>query len=152
MDAHDLRPLTKRQLYLPEYLYFGGQFHSMLGLYVCISKFSSLVLADMTNIKAEIPTIDIQPWLSGTNPDLVVDQVRAACQTYGFFQLVGHDIPLEMQQSILDCAKKFFSLPLDQKSLLKKDPVTGRGYEGFGSQSLQATTTTDRKEVSTHPM
>ncbi len=48
----------------------------------------------MAAANSEIPTIDIQPWLDGSNPDGVVKIIRAACMTYGFFQLVGHGIPL----------------------------------------------------------
>jgi isopenicillin N synthase-like dioxygenase len=101
----------------------------------------------MSTVKPEIPTIDIQPWLTGSNPDIVVEQVKAACKTYGFFQLVGHGVPLELQEEILECAKRFFSLPLEAKERLAKDPLTGRGYEVIGSQALNVGEAPDEKEV-----
>lgn len=102
----------------------------------------------MNAIKSEIPTIDIQPWLDGSNPDDVVNRVRDACVTYGFFQLTGHGVPLLMQHEIFDCARRFFSLPMEQKRLLAKDPISGRGYEVIGSQALQDGEAPDQKEAS----
>lgn len=101
----------------------------------------------MGAVKDEIPTIDIQPWLDGSGPDDVVRAVRAACMTYGFFQLVGHGVSLASQGEIFDCARTFFSLPLEHKTALAKDPNSGRGYEAMGSQALQAGQAADRKEV-----
>lgn len=101
----------------------------------------------MSEIKAEIPTINLEPWLNGSDPESVVSEVRSACMTYGFFQLVGHGIPLELQRKAFACSKRFFSLPLEQKLLLTKDPLSGRGYEAIGSQALQAGETPDQKEA-----
>jgi hypothetical protein len=101
----------------------------------------------MTSIKAQIPTVSVKPWLDGSDRDSVVAQVRSACMTYGFFNLVEHGVPLTMQCKAFECARKFFSLPLAQKILLTKDPRTGRGYEGVGSQALQAGAMPDQKEA-----
>lgn len=101
----------------------------------------------MAEIKAEIPTIDIEPWLKGSDPESVVSEVRSACMTYGFFQLTGHGISLDLQHKAFECSKRFFSLPLEQKLRLTKDPLSGRGYEAIGSQALQAGDTPDQKEV-----
>ena len=101
----------------------------------------------MSGVNCEIPIIDIEPWLDGSNPKDVVKAVRAACMTYGFFQLAGHGVPLALQHEIFECAKKFFSLPLEHKMALAKDPVSGRGYEVIGSQTLQIGQAPDQKEV-----
>lgn len=101
----------------------------------------------MKAVKGEIPTINIQPWLDGSNPDDVVNRVRDACVTYGFFQLVGHGVPLSLQHEAFACARRFFSLPMEQKILLAKDPISGRGYEVIGSQALQAGEAPDQKEA-----
>ena len=101
----------------------------------------------MSTIKNEIPTINIQPWLDGSNADEVVSQVRSACVTYGFFQLVGHEVPLALQQQAFECARTFFSLPLDAKMLVSKDKLSGRGYEAIGTQALQPGRPADLEEV-----
>jgi isopenicillin N synthase-like dioxygenase len=101
----------------------------------------------MSHTKAEIPTISIAPWLDGSARDDVVEAVRSACKTYGFFQLVGHGIPLESQKQIFEAAKTFFELPMEEKMKLAKDPISGRGYEAPGTQALQPGQVPDDKEV-----
>ena len=100
-----------------------------------------------------IPTIDISPFMS-TNASKesltrVVDAVRDACTTYGFFQLVGHGVSLETQEKMLDCAKTFFKLSLEQKMevWIKKSGKAFRGYEPSGIQIHQKGLLADTKEV-----
>lgn len=101
-----------------------------------------------------IPLINIAPFLdpqsSEKDRDLVVQQVRDACMAYGFFQLVGHGIPLSMQQGILKCAENFFNLPLEEKNAVHMSRAMGasnRGYEAIGGQQLQQDALPDLKEV-----
>jgi isopenicillin N synthase-like dioxygenase len=90
-----------------------------------------------------IPTIDLSPFLSPSSPqssrDAVITAVRSACQSYGFFQLTGHGIPLSLQRSILHCAKLLFALPLAEKQAMAMSQSMGmskRGYEAVGGQTL----------------
>ena len=106
-------------------------------------------LLNMSSQQAQIPTIDLQPYIDGSNPDDGVSKVRAACETYGFMQVIGHDIPLDVQERAFACAKTFFALPTEQKLALTKDSITGRGYEPLRSQGLQSSDLPDEKEVST---
>lgn len=66
-----------------------------------------------------IPTVDISPYLAPDSSqearDAVVAAVGDACIMYGFFQLVGHGVPLELQEKALQCSGDFFSLPMDEK-------------------------------------
>jgi isopenicillin N synthase-like dioxygenase len=99
-----------------------------------------------------IPTIDISPYLEDASTDAarrVVDDVRNACMTAGFFSLVGHGIPREMQHAVLDAARRFFDLPLAEKEALRHPLIKNRGYEIIGSQTLQEDTLPDLKEVRT---
>lgn len=105
-------------------------------------------------IQHEIPVIDISPFLSPSasqaDKDAVVDSVRDACTTYGFFQLTGHGIPLELQNTMLDCARAFFDLPQEKKDALSLKNAIGlssRGYEIIGGQTLQTGMLPDLKEV-----
>ncbi|KAH8674589.1 hypothetical protein BGZ60DRAFT_526544 [Tricladium varicosporioides] len=100
-----------------------------------------------------IPVIDISPYMSRTATLLergkVVTAIRDACIEYGFFQLVGHNIPLEIQETALNCAKRFFNLPLEQKQALSMKNAMGecgRGYEMIGGQVLEAGKLPDFKE------
>jgi isopenicillin N synthase-like dioxygenase len=102
----------------------------------------------------EIPLINISPFLDASASDAsrnaVVDQVRDACMTYGFFQLEGHGVPLHLQEKMIECAKLFFDLPLEKKTAVGMDKAMGksnRGYEVIGGQTLQPDTLPDLKEV-----
>ncbi|KAH6886308.1 hypothetical protein B0T10DRAFT_607996 [Thelonectria olida] len=99
--------------------------------------------------KLEIPIIDFSGFYSG-NPaekQKVVDQVRASCLYNGFFQIIGHSVPLEQQKFVMDGAKKFFSMPLEEKKKVSKDNNTwNRGYEMLRSQILEEGTQPELKE------
>lgn len=106
----------------------------------------------------EIPTINISPFLDLSTGreerDAVVAQVRDACRVYGFFQLEGHGVPLELQTKMLECSKKFFDLPLEDKKKVGMEHAMGssnRGYEVLGGQKLQAGALPDMKEVRAIP-
>lgn len=95
-----------------------------------------------------IPTIDVEPYLrhpGSSEAAGVVEQVRAACSTSGFFQLVGHGVPRALQQQAFAAARTFFELPDEEKR--KVGGVPGRGYEVIGTQVLEEGKQPDLKEV-----
>ncbi|CZR68452.1 related to gibberellin 20-oxidase [Phialocephala subalpina] len=107
----------------------------------------------MALIQNSIPVIDLSPWTCRNSTVLerghVVAAIRDACTEYGFFQLIGHGIPLEDQQKALECAKMFFDLPIGEKlELSMKNAMgeCGRGYERFGGQVLEEGKLPDAKE------
>lgn len=76
-----------------------------------------------------------------------MDQIRASCLHHGFFQIVGHGVPLEQQTAVMDAAKQFFALPQADKDAVSKDNNTwNRGYERLRSQILEAGTEPELKE------
>lgn len=97
-----------------------------------------------------IPIVDLSAFLQGkVESEAVQDlvkQIRLACSTSGFFQIVGHGVSLAMQDSALRASKALFSLPEEEKLKLKERP--GIGYETFGAQILEAGRKPDLKEVS----
>ena len=74
--------------------------------------------------KDEIPVID----LSNPNTEQLLQQILRACTTWGFFQLINHDIPLELIQSYRDSKARFFSMPYETKLKLKRNAQNARGY------------------------
>ena len=105
-------------------------------------------------IKAAIPTVDIAPWLSPDASqqakDDVVQQVKEACSTYGFFNLVGHGVPVEAQKKAWAASKLFFDQPLEKKMKVSVDKSMGkafRGYEPSLIQTHQEGLLPDTKEV-----
>ncbi|CAK7236511.1 hypothetical protein SBRCBS47491_009661 [Sporothrix bragantina] len=100
----------------------------------------------------QIPTIDIGPFLADPSSEAaakVVADVRTACMTAGFFSLVGHNVPRDLQQRLLAACETLFSLPLDTKKALRPPegtPLLNRGYELIGAQVLQEGALPDLKE------
>lgn len=45
----------------------------------------------------------------------VVDAIGAACQEFGFFQIVGHGMSSALQNQLQQCASGYFSLPRAKK-------------------------------------
>lgn len=115
---------------------------------------SSFLMATIPNAGSKpefsIPVVDLSAYLHDNENvnelDSVVNQIRSACSTSGFFQIVGHGISQAMQDSVLSASKALFSLAEEEKLKLKGKP--GVGYETFGSQILEAGKKPDLKEVS----
>ena len=48
-----------------------------------------------------IPIIDITPLVSrGAKQESVVNEIRDACETVGFFYVIGHGISLDIQTKV----------------------------------------------------
>jgi isopenicillin N synthase-like dioxygenase len=97
-----------------------------------------------------IPTVDLGPYLQDPSSEAsakVVEQVRQACITSGFFQIVNHGISKELQGAVKKAAETFFALPLEDKKKNKHPTLKNRGYELIGSQALQEDALPDLKEV-----
>jgi isopenicillin N synthase-like dioxygenase len=50
----------------------------------------------------------------------LVNDVRDCCLHNGFFQIVGHRVPAQVQQDVLESLKAFFSLPQGEKEKVHK--------------------------------
>ena len=66
----------------------------------------------------DAPPIDLSK-LNGLEHEKVVDEIVRAAETLGFFQVVNHGVPLELLESLKHTAHKFFSLPLEKKTLYR---------------------------------
>jgi isopenicillin N synthase-like dioxygenase len=100
---------------------------------------------------AEIPIINVSAFLDPSSSPAarskVVDQVKVACSHYGFLQIIGHGIPIELQRRILGCCKTLFDLPLALKEAVSlKNSPSRHGYEGMREQLLDKTALPDDKE------
>ena len=97
-----------------------------------------------------VPTVNIAPYLadpSSAEADKIIGQIRQACVSTGFFQIVGHGISKELQQSVFAAAAKFFALPFDEKKKLDAKKTVGhRGYDVLATQSYEPDVLPDLKE------
>lgn len=89
-----------------------------------------------------LPLIEITPFLEDPRSEAaqrVIDDVRRACRSTGFFQMKGHGVSPELQKRMFEASAKFFSIPAKEKLRLdcRKNPGF-RGYDVMGSQSYEA--------------
>jgi isopenicillin N synthase-like dioxygenase len=88
-------------------------------------------------MKTEVPIIDLQPYLTGTDKKQVVDQVAEACRTTGFLVVSGHGVPKEVIHDMLDASERFFALDSEAKMAVRPtDPAIFRGYSPLANMSL----------------
>ncbi|KAH9780386.1 Fe2OG dioxygenase domain-containing protein [Citrus sinensis] len=73
-------------------------------------------LSEVSECK-NVPVID----LACDDRSLIVQQVADACKNYGFFQAINHEVPLETVERVLEVAKEFFNLPVEEKLKLYSD-------------------------------
>jgi len=64
-----------------------------------------------------IPVVDLKD-LDGPNRTKVVQQIRCACEEDGFFQIVNHGVPETVMKSMMDIAKEFFEMPVEDRACL----------------------------------
>lgn len=105
-------------------------------------------------ISPSIRTVDISAWLNPSSTtaqrDSVLEALRYSCTNHGFFSLVGHGIPISLQKQVLQSAKLFFALPMEEKlqvSMANSMGMSTRGYEVLKGQTLQPGALPDLKEV-----
>ncbi|KAJ5760145.1 hypothetical protein N7520_007301 [Penicillium odoratum] len=95
------------------------------------------------------PILDFSP-IYGEDDEAkarLVEEVRKCCQYNGFFQITGHRIPLVLQRRVMDCSKRFFDLPLEEKMEIDQNLNSfNRGYEMLRSQMLEVGTSPELKE------
>ncbi len=86
-----------------------------------------------------VPTVDITPYVAdGRSADKaeVARQIDEACRTVGFMQIVGHGIPADIIDGLMDAMDAFFALDLDVKKQYRTPPQINRGYSPPKSESL----------------
>ncbi|MFT7474187.1 MAG: isopenicillin N synthase-like dioxygenase [Verrucomicrobiales bacterium] len=113
---------------------------------------------DMSNVadavEGDIPVIDISAYLaSGSDDDLdkIAADLARACETVGFWQLVGHGIPQETLQEIFAAVRDFHALPIEVKEKVRMDradwALSGVGYLPVFSRKLPSRATGNLNEA-----
>jgi isopenicillin N synthase-like dioxygenase len=54
----------------------------------------------------------------------LIEQIRQACERFGFFQLINHHVPLTLQQQVIKQSKELFDLPIEVKEKYGKGKVS----------------------------
>lgn len=69
-----------------------------------------------------IPVIDLGGDLTHDRPR-IVQQIIKACQEFGFFLVINHEVSDKLIQDVLEVAKEFFELPAkDKEKFYSDDP------------------------------
>ncbi|KAK9109765.1 hypothetical protein Sjap_017825 [Stephania japonica] len=63
--------------------------------------------SDTSEKQLDIPVIDLADVIDGVKRKVVVDRVRQASETIGFFQVVNHGIPSEVMDEMVEGVRKF---------------------------------------------
>ncbi|XP_030545671.1 protein SRG1 [Rhodamnia argentea] len=81
-------------------------------------------------LPCEVPVIDLSKLMRGTKDvnNAEISQLAAACQEWGFFQVVNHSIDLGLLERMEEAANGFFMLPLEEKQKYPMAPGTVQGY------------------------
>ncbi|KAG2729719.1 hypothetical protein I3760_01G262500 [Carya illinoinensis] len=69
----------------------------------------------VSNPNLKLPVIDFAE-LQGSSRSHAVNSLRKACEEFGFFHLVNHDIPRDLIENMIDVSKRFFDLPFEERS------------------------------------
>ncbi|MQL71540.1 hypothetical protein Taro_003858 [Colocasia esculenta] len=85
---------------------------------------ASSVLSSSENI----PVIDMSRLVRGGEARLEMERLAAACEEWGFFQVVNHGVELELLRRMEELAMEFFMLPLEEKEKYPMAPGTIQGY------------------------
>lgn len=80
-----------------------------------------------------IPLIDLERWRDGDRA-AVAAETDAALQESGFLMVSGHGVSVESRARIRAAAKRFFELPVEQKTPYTA-PVSGRGWIPMGGEA-----------------
>ena len=96
-------------------------------------------------IEQLVPQIDLQPSFTGgeAGRTKVANEIRAACEDIGFFTIVGHGVPDASAHTLMERARGFFSLPMEEKQKTPQPAErVSRGYSYVGSRGLAHSTGT----------
>ncbi|KAL0419789.1 UNVERIFIED_CONTAM: 1-aminocyclopropane-1-carboxylate oxidase11 [Sesamum radiatum] len=68
-------------------------------------------------LHVQIPVIDFQGVAgNGTRRMQIVDEIRKASETWGFFQIVNHGVPASVMDGILESTRRFHEQPEEAKT------------------------------------
>lgn len=89
-----------------------------------------------------IPVIDLDPYLSGADPDKrkVADGTGWACENIGFLIIENHGVPQSLIDAAFAVSLEFFGLSIEEKRRYQPtDSKVPRGYQAFATRNLGKT-------------
>ncbi|MED3724848.1 4-hydroxy-tetrahydrodipicolinate synthase [Priestia filamentosa] len=98
---------------------------------------------------SEIPMIDIEALVDGSDPEGVARTIGKACEEVGFFYVKNHGVPQDLIDRMYQATKQFFELPAEVKERLHvaNSGQTLRGYIPPYGENADPKNTRDLKEA-----
>ncbi|CAI9753054.1 unnamed protein product [Fraxinus pennsylvanica] len=87
-------------------------------------------LTCITQDELEDPPVDLNGFFNGDEEaiSLAALQIRAACSTHGFFQVINHGVDSTVIRAAHQHMNTFFDLPMSRKFTVKRNPGSVWGY------------------------
>ncbi|KAK9079876.1 hypothetical protein SSX86_001549 [Deinandra increscens subsp. villosa] len=81
-------------------------------------------------LSSSIPVIDLKKLMKGNKEEFHFEilKLSASCEEWGFFQVINHEIELDLLEKIEKMAMEFFMLPVEEKQKYPMAPGTVQGY------------------------
>jgi isopenicillin N synthase-like dioxygenase len=92
-------------------------------------------------MELSLPVLDLSRLAAGEEEAAAFRrELREATHEFGFFSLVGHGVPAELQEAVIRTARAFFDLPdADKLSIENLKSPHFRGYTRVGGELTQGT-------------
>ena len=82
-----------------------------------------------------LPLIDISRFRDPAQRDGLLADLRHAAHDIGFFYVVGHGVPQDVTDAVLEQARLFFALPLEDRLVIENvNSAQFRGYSRVGTE------------------
>ncbi|KAI8562402.1 hypothetical protein RHMOL_Rhmol03G0034500 [Rhododendron molle] len=91
------------------------------------------LLLNPTTTTTLLPVIDISSLHNPSHRPRVIEEIRVACEDFGFFQVINHGIPSTYANDAIDAATEFFNLPIEEKMHLASVDVHKPVREKMGN-------------------
>ncbi|WP_394285511.1 2-oxoglutarate and iron-dependent oxygenase domain-containing protein, partial [Corynebacterium sp.] len=89
-----------------------------------------------------LPAISLQRLVGGPDRAAEIERLREVTHTIGFFYLVDHGVPEDLQRRLFAVAKKFFAQPAEVKEEISNIASPQyRGYAAVGDERTQGQVT-----------
>src|SRR3954452_747548 len=82
-----------------------------------------------------LPLVDISRFRDPAQREAFLADLRHAAHDVGFFYVTGHGIPVEGTDCVLEAARAFFALPLEDRLAIENvNSPQFRGYSRVGTE------------------
>ena len=101
--------------------------------------------SDQNGLNLEVPLIDLQG-IEGARKKEIVNKVKKAAETWGFFHILNHGIPVHVLEQLLQSVRRFHEQPHEhKKEFYSLDFSRQPGY--YSSPDLKKSAPADWKDT-----